>query len=175
MVLSHSGPRTRTRTYGPSADLKQSCRCGSRGADIQVAPRQRGLLTDLNHPALAKQMLLCGRCATLALRMLQQRMALPTLNWIAAYSGNISGNFRNFGVCVCAKSLVSGKGIGCKLHISAHFNQLAAPTRNNFSLRARTRTEIPEKSGKVSVCVIHGAMDARNAHDEFSIWAMPEA
>ena len=59
---------------------------------------------------------------------------------------------------------MSGKGVGCKLHTSAHFNQLATPTRNNSSLHTRTHGEIPEISGKVSVCIMHRAMDARHAH-----------
>ena len=59
---------------------------------------------------------------------------------------------------------MSGKGVGCKRHTSAHFNQLATPTRNNSSLYTRTHTEILENSGKVSVCIMHRAMEARHAH-----------
>ena len=61
-------------------------------------------------------------------------------SWTAAFSGSISENFRNFGLCLQKASprLVSGKSVRCNLHISAHFNQLTTPTRNIFFAHMHT-------------------------------------
>ena len=56
------------------------------------------------------------------------------------FGGDISENFRNFGLCLQKASprLVSGKSVRCKLHISAHFNQLTTPTKHIFLAHMHT-------------------------------------
>jgi len=137
-----------------SSNIHPTCFCCEQSVDQ----------TGLNHPAVTNQTRFRGRCPTLVLRMLQQR--LSQLRDGKQYMPTTFPEISGTSTCVqkASRHLVAGKGFGRSCTHPPTSSNWQRLLQKHIFLLMHTHTEVPENSGKVSARIMHRAVGARRAH-----------